>query len=56
MKNAIIKVWTGTKSCPLDSKSHYVNISYKKGLTPKHAEYGYSKCKYEGIISSEQVY
>ena len=39
----LLKGWTVTKSCPLDSMSQHVNISCKKGLTAKQAECVYSK-------------
>ena len=44
-----IKGCTVTTSCPLDSKSHHVNISCKKGLTTKQVEY-------VSVIGIEQVY
>ena len=51
-----IKGWTGTESIPFNSKSPSVNISCKKGITTKQAEYVYSKCKNENVIGSEQVW
>ena len=51
----LVKGWTGTKSCPLDSKPHHVNISCKKTLTVREVVYVYSKCKNESIIGTEQV-
>ena len=50
------KGWTGTTSLPLDSKSHHVNISCKKGLIAKQKECVYNKCKNDGIIGTEQAY
>ena len=37
----------------LHGKTHYVNISFKKGLTLKQAEYVCDKCENEGIIGTE---
>ena len=36
------KGWTDTKSFPLDIKSHYVNVSWKKGLKTNQAECVYT--------------
>ena len=44
------------KSCPLHSESHHTDISCKKGLTAKQAEYVHSKCTNEGIIGTEEEY
>ena len=35
---------------------HHVNIPCKKSFIVKEAEYVYSACKKEGIISIEHVY
>ena len=51
-----VKEWTGTKSIPLNCKSHHIRISCKKSLTVKQGGYVHNKWKNEGIISSEQVY
>ena len=52
----LVKGRTGTRSCPLDSKSYNVNASCETALTAKQADYVYNKCKNEEIIGSEQVY
>ena len=51
-----IKGLTGTKSSPFNIKSLPVNISCKKGLAVKQAEYVYFKCQKEEVISNDQVY
>ena len=51
-----IKHWTGIKSTLFNIISLPVNISCKKGLTAKQAEYVYSKCKNDEVIGSKQVF
>ena len=43
-------------SCPLDSKSHHVNISCVEGLAAREAQYVYNKCKNGCLFNTEQVY
>ena len=44
------------KFFPLGSKSHYVKISCKNGLTAKQEEYVYNKYKNEDNTGPGQVY